>query len=166
MKVSYAFCDWDGERDKDRINDIVNDFNRTFYGKDDTVRYLKTDQIITHITKTYKHKDIKELLEDEQRILQSRSENNTSDSIRRILERAKSKVTAIVKNLNNVEEDIKKVQTTAYIPQFPFPEPRPYQKEAFNRWKVLQKGLFAMATGTGKTLTSLNCLSSNPQPPS
>ena len=153
-----AFCDWDGERDKDRINDIVNDFNRTFYGKDDTVRYLKTDQIITHITKTYKHKDIKELLEDEQRILQSRSENNTSDSIRRILERAKSKVTAIVKNLNNVEEDIKKVQTTTCIPQFPFPEPRPYQKEAFNRWKVLQKGLFAMATGTGKTLTSLNCL--------
>lgn len=55
-----AFCDWDGERDKNRINDIVNDFNRTFSGEDDTVKYLKADQIITHITKTYKHKDIKE----------------------------------------------------------------------------------------------------------
>lgn len=153
-----AFCDWDGERDKDRINDIVNDFNRTFSGKDDSVRYLKTDQVITHITKTYKHKDIKELLEDEQRILQSRSVYNTSDSIRRILERAKSKVTAIVENLSNEKEDIKEVLPTQCIPQFPFPEPRPYQKEAFNRWKVSQKGLFAMATGTGKTLTSLNCL--------
>lgn len=153
-----AFCDWDGERDKDRINDIVNDFNRTFSGKDDSVRYLKTDQVITHITKTYKHKDIKELLEDEQRILQSRSVYNTSDSIRRILERAKSKVTAIVESLSNEKEDIKEVLPTQCIPQFPFPEPRPYQKEAFNRWKVSQKGLFAMATGTGKTLTSLNCL--------
>ena len=71
-----AFCDWDGERDKNRINDIVNDFNRTFSGEDDTVKYLKADQIITHITKTYKHKDIKELLEDEQRILYSRTENS------------------------------------------------------------------------------------------
>lgn len=153
-----AFCDWDGERDKDRINDIANDFNRTFSGKDDTVRYLKTDQIITHITKTYKRKDIKELLEDEQRILQSRSENNTSDFVRKILERAKSKVTAIVESLSNEKEDTKEVLSTPCIPQFPFPEPRPYQQEAFNRWKVSQKGLFAMATGTGKTLTSLNCL--------
>lgn len=29
-----AFCDWDGERDKNRINDIVNDFNRTFSGEE------------------------------------------------------------------------------------------------------------------------------------
>lgn len=153
-----AFCDWDGERDKNRINDIVNDFNRTFSGEDDTVKYLKADQIITHITKTYKHKDIKELLEDEQRILYSRTENSTSDSIRRILERAKVKVTVIVDTLNKGKENIKEERSVPLSPQFPFPEPRPYQKEAFNNWKASQKGLFAMATGTGKTLTSLNCL--------
>lgn len=153
-----AFCDWDGERDKNRINDIVNDFNRTFSGEDDTVKYLKADQIITHITKTYKHKDIKELLEDEQRILYSRTENSTSDSIRRILERAKAKVTVIVDTLNKGKENIKEERSVPLSPQFPFPEPRPYQKEAFNNWKASQKGLFAMATGTGKTLTSLNCL--------
>lgn len=152
-----AFCDWDGERDKERINDIVNDFNRTFSGEDDTVKYLKANQIITHITKTYKHKDIKELLEDEQRILCNRAENCTSDSIRMVLERAKAKVTAIVDTLNrkNVKND---EQSVIFTPKFPFPEPRKYQKEAFNNWKVSQKGLFAMATGTGKTLTSLNCL--------
>lgn len=154
-----AFCDWDGERDKERINDIVNDFNRTFSGKDDTVKYLKAEQIITHITTTYKHKDIKELLEDEQRILRNRAENSTSDSIRRILDRAKAKVAIIVDTLNKEKENIKHDEQTAILaPQFPFPEPRPYQKEAFNNWKVSQKGLFAMATGTGKTLTSLNCL--------
>lgn len=40
-----------------------------------------------------------------------------------------------------------------------FDEPRAYQKQAYENWKNNgQKGLFAMATGTGKTLTSLNCL--------
>ena len=153
-----AFCDWDGERDKERINDIANDFNRTFLGKDDTVKYLKADQIITYITTTYKHKDIKELLEDEQCILRNRTENCTSDSIRKILDRARAKVTTIVDTLNKGKENVKDIQASTLVPKFPFPEPRPYQKEAFKNWKVSQKGLFAMATGTGKTLTSLNCL--------
>ena len=153
-----AFCDWDGERDKERINDIVRDFNHTFSGEDDTVKYLKADQIITYITKTYKHKDIKELLEDEQRILHRRAENSTSDSIRRVLERAKSKVAAIIDTINIEKAKVKNWQLTTLTPKFPFAEPRSYQKEAFNKWKVSQKGLFAMATGTGKTLTSLNCL--------
>ena len=153
-----AFCDWDGERDKERVNDIVRDFNRTFSGEDDTVKYLKADQIITHITKTYKHKDIKELLEDEQRILHRRAENSTSDSIRRVLERAKSKVVAIIDTINIERAKVKNEQLKTLTPKFPFAEPRSYQKEAFNKWKVSQKGLFAMATGTGKTLTSLNCL--------
>lgn len=153
-----AFCDWDGERDKERINDIVRDFNRTFSGEDDTVKYLKADQIITYITKTYKYKDIQELLEDERRILHRRAENSTSDSIRRVLERAKAKVTAIIDTLNIGKAKVKNEQLTTLTPKFPFTEPRSYQKEAFNKWKVSQKGLFAMATGTGKTLTSLNCL--------
>ena len=86
--------------------------------------------------KTYKHKDIKELLEDEQRILYSRTENSTSDSIRRILERAKAKVTVIVDTLNKGKENIKEERSVPLSPQFPFPEPRPYQKEAFNRLKI------------------------------
>lgn len=153
-----AFCDWDGERDKERINDIVRDFNRTFSGEDDTVKYLKADQIITYITKTYKYKDIQELLEDERRILHRRAENSTSDSISRVLERAKAKVTAIIDTINIGKAKVKNEQLTTLTPKFPFTEPRSYQKEAFNKWKVSQKGLFAMATGTGKTLTSLNCL--------
>lgn len=46
------------------------------------------------------------------------------------------------------------------LPKFPFPEgPRDYQKNALNAWiENKYKGLFAMATGTGKTITSLNCL--------
>lgn len=46
------------------------------------------------------------------------------------------------------------------IPSFPFAEgPRVYQTAALNAWKENgYQGFFAMATGTGKTVTALNCL--------
>lgn len=49
---------------------------------------------------------------------------------------------------------------TDNAPHFPYSSgPREYQQLAFERWKAnIQKGLFVMATGTGKTITSLNCL--------
>jgi superfamily II DNA or RNA helicase len=44
-------------------------------------------------------------------------------------------------------------------PHFPFEAPFPYQTKALEEWKSNgYKGLFNMATGTGKTITSLNCL--------
>ena len=45
-------------------------------------------------------------------------------------------------------------------PSFPFKDgPRPYQVEALNSWIANGcQGFFAMATGTGKTVTALNCL--------
>src|SRR5690606_34226533 len=45
------------------------------------------------------------------------------------------------------------------LPRFPYPEgPRKYQKEANRNWiNNNYHGIFAMATGTGKTITSLNC---------
>ncbi len=45
-------------------------------------------------------------------------------------------------------------------PHFPskFKRPFPYQEEAYQNWCNRGKqGIFAMATGTGKTITSLNC---------
>ena len=54
----------------------------------------------------------------------------------------------------SVHEDI-----APSIPKFPYDKPREYQQLAFENWKNNnQQGLFAMATGTGKTITSLNCL--------
>ena len=50
-------------------------------------------------------------------------------------------------------------ESTEIEPHFPYPTgPRDYQQKAFDSWKKSQCGLFNMATGTGKTLTSLNCL--------
>ena len=52
---------------------------------------------------------------------------------------------------------LSKIKLDNKIPSFPYPEPRPYQVTAYENWlKNEKKGLFAMATGTGKTLTALN----------
>ena len=153
-----AFCDWDGQGDVCKIEDIALDFENTFEGKDDTVTYLDAEKVKTAITENFHSKDIKELLDDEQQLLDKRLHNEETlpESIRRVLVRAKSKVKGIIDNLSQ-NDAIKDAKTQE--PKFPYSEPREYQKQAYENWKAnKQKGLFAMATGTGKTLTSLNCL--------
>lgn len=153
-----AFCDWDGQGDVCKIDDITLDFEKTFKGQDDTVIYLDAEKVKSAIKENFRSKDIKELLADEQQIIKKRLQDNDTlpESIRRVLERAKDKVESIVNSLNR-DNDIKEEEKEE--PRFPYSEPREYQKQAYENWKAnKQKGLFAMATGTGKTLTSLNCL--------
>lgn len=52
-----------------------------------------------------------------------------------------------------------KIELKEQEPRFPFPEEREIQKEAYNAWLCNgRNGVFAMATGSGKTVTALNCL--------
>lgn len=149
-----AFCDWDGQGDVNKINDIVEDFETTFSGKDESVTYLKADEVKAGIIANFKNKDIGELIHDEQSLISRRLAGNLPANIQAVLNKAKKRVTGIIEKINaNSVEELKTEE-----PRFPFDEPRDYQKEAYEKWKVKQKGLFAMATGTGKTLTSLNCL--------
>ena len=151
-----AFCDWDGRGDVNKINDIEEDFNLTFSEKDQSVIYLKTDMIKTTIQESFPKKEIKELLDDESKIIKKRLDLDLTmpESIRRILIKAKKRVDKIITNLNISHQTSENGE-----PRFPYSEPRDYQIKALENWKGnKQKGLFAMATGTGKTLTSLNCL--------
>lgn len=151
-----AFCDWDGGKDIYKINDIEDDFNWTFQERDATVKYVSPQDIRTHITNWFKEKDIKELLEEEGKLIIKHSERTMSQTVKGYLARAKVKVSEIISQMNVAEN---KIFASENIPHFPYPSgPREYQKQAFENWKKAQKGLFAMATGTGKTLTSLNCL--------
>jgi len=60
----------------------------------------------------------------------------------------------------NFEKAITRIEEIIREPRFPFPQgPRPYQNEAYQNWvKNNYSGVFAMATGTGKTITSMNCV--------
>lgn len=54
---------------------------------------------------------------------------------------------------------IEKLEYKEQEPRFPFPEERDIQKNAYNAWLGNNKqGIFAMATGSGKTVTALNCV--------
>ena len=60
-----AFCDWDGQGDVYKTEDIAEDFERTFFGRDDSVVYLKADDVKAGIYANFKHKEIGELMRDD-----------------------------------------------------------------------------------------------------
>ncbi len=123
-----------------RIDSQREEFESIMNGKKKNIEYLSPEKLISAITTNYGDKDIEELLDVEKKLRQIKKE-------KAIRERQENK--------DMVNEDIVDIE-----PQFPYPSgPREYQKTAFENWKSNgQKGLFAMATGTGKTITSLNCL--------
>lgn len=150
-----AFCDWDGQGDICKIDDIAEDFERTFSGNDDSVLYLKAEEVKAGITSNFENKDINELIKDEQNLISRRLVGNLPDNIMLVLNKAKKTVESIIEDIVGKKQD----SISYKEPQFPYDNPRDYQQLAFENWKNNgQKGLFAMATGTGKTITSLNCL--------
>ncbi|WP_419052068.1 DEAD/DEAH box helicase family protein [Parabacteroides goldsteinii] len=152
-----AFCDWDSVSDKYKIEDLEEDFLRTFKEEDDSVKYLDATAIRTSISTNFPDKSIKDLLQDEVELLSVNSMSDYPISVKRALQHAKEKVLKVIQRLE--EEKVKAIEESKN-PRFPYYSgPRNYQVQAFENWKNNnQKGLFAMATGTGKTLTSLNCL--------
>ncbi len=122
-----------------RIQSQREEFDTIMDGNKTNVEYLSPDKLISAIQSNYGDKDIEELLDVEVKLRKIKEER----AIRERQERA-----------DMICEDID------VEPHFPYPSgPREYQKTAFENWKNnKQKGLFAMATGTGKTITSLNCL--------
>ena len=151
-----AFCDWDGKSDVFRIDDISEDFEQTISGQDNSVNYLKAEDVKDSIARSFKVKEIRDLLSEEIELISKRQIDNLPNSVQVILDRAKIKVTKLLEKLNEHPTTLSQSEEK---PRFPFAEPREYQKQAYENWKANgQKGLFAMATGTGKTLTSLNCL--------
>lgn len=151
-------CDWDGNIEIAKLKFIKEDFENVFHEKDDNVLYLSADKVKTQITENFPDKTISELLESEYNILKKQYQQNISKRIARALDNAKERLEVIIDKLKDTE--FKAAVMKNNEPHFPYSTgPRDYQIQAFENWKAnKQKGLFAMATGTGKTITSLNCL--------
>ena len=117
-----------------RIANQRKDFDAIMAGEKKGIEYLSPKDLVEAISNNYGDSDIDELLDVEKKL----KEVKRSD---------KPVVTS-------VEEEL-----SVALPSFPYDKPRDYQMQAFENWKNNgQQGLFAMATGTGKTITSLNCL--------
>lgn len=152
-------CDWDGNTSAATINEIKNEFDLVFSGKDENVVFVPADKVKTHIVESFQHKELKDLLEDEYRFIQQDIANKSlPKSVIKALDKAKNKVEIEIEKIKKQGETVEPMDFGK--PCFPYDSgPREYQKKAFENWKnSKQKGLFAMATGTGKTITSLNCL--------
>lgn len=149
-------CDWDGPVEEAKIQDIANDFLQTFTEQNQAVNYLDAAAIKTNIAVTFNNNDIVSLLKDEYELMdKSEKSDEYPESVEIALSKAKKEVKALIREASYEQE-----KEATHTPMFPFAVgPRPYQQTAFENWKAnKQVGLFAMATGTGKTITSLTCL--------
>lgn len=141
---------WRSEFEKEMINHKLGEFKRIFSGvATESFIYIPPEKLIKVVNEIGESKTIEKLIEDEESIqselmLKTRQNESLDKYYNELVQ------------YNYKRKD--KLRTLAE-PSFPYESPRSYQKEAHEKWvENDKKGLFAMATGTGKTLTSLNCL--------
>lgn len=149
-----VYCDWNGAADNGRIKGIQSSFDKAFKGDDDDVEFIEATALKGYIIEHSTPKHLQELLNNEQQLIDNIDKSSIPSTVRKALSKAKERITAAIDKM----KESKHIADNA--PHFPYPSgPREYQQLAFENWKAnTQKGLFAMATGTGKTITSLNCL--------
>jgi len=132
-------CSWKSEDSRERIEESEQDFAEIWTEKNKNVLVFPAKKFCQEIVKTYPKVDSNELLQQEKELIEKYSVGQKEESY----------VTTFT------EKIVRK-------PHFPDKYPdgvRPYQIEAYEAWlKNDKQGIFAMATGTGKTITSLNCV--------
>lgn len=124
-----AVCSWRSFDDKKRIRCYHDDFKCIWDCEDPDILVYPAEDFCKHIVTEYPSDDVDELV-----ILEK-------DVVREIL-----------------TENYMANQEEPHFPQKFKDGPRKYQTDAYDEWKKRGKqGIFAMATGTGKTITALNC---------
>lgn len=126
---------------RNRIANQKSEFDSIMRFLKTNVEYLSPENLESAIKTNFGDKDIEELIDVEKKLKRIKEQKARE-------QRQEGKVAED----KNIEYNVQ--------PRFPYPTgPREYQQTAFDNWlNNKQKGLFAMATGTGKTITSLNCL--------
>lgn len=138
-----AFLSWENGRSNKLIRKQLSIIDSYFNESDQDVNYLNSEEIEVAIRDKYGKKDIEELVVQEEELLKRKMNLIQNPNVK--------------KTILKLHEEIDVIRRQ---PRFPYSSgPREYQIEAYENWvKNGYKGLFAMATGTGKTITSLNCL--------
>ena len=132
---------WISEENKKAIDVDYNHFNEVFEKRNKEFKYLnptEIEQVIDHIGNSKEKEDL------------------IIDSINLLDSNFHRKIKSIKNKRNEIFSDL--IFEYNSTPKFPFQDgARDYQKLAYDKWiKNNQKGILNMATGTGKTITSLN----------
>lgn len=138
-----AFLSWENGRSNKLIKKQLKIIDNYFNEIDEDVEYLPSKDIEVVLKDRFGKKDINELLVQEEQLLKKKQSLISNPKLK----------TTIAKLFDEIE-------IIRRTPRFPYSDgPREYQINAYENWlKNNRKGLFAMATGTGKTITSLNCV--------
>ena len=137
-------CSWENKINYESIKEYQEYYDNIFFKKADFVKYLDIDKIQEIIIDRFGDVTLDNLIEHEKDLL-----NNYKKNLKYSIH--------LKRQLDLLNEQLLKYKKE---PRFPYDSgPRDYQNEAYNNWvKSDYQGIFAMATGTGKTITSLNCL--------
>lgn len=139
-----CYKSWTGERsENERLEYFDKLFNKIWNGQSSVVRQIPIEQVKVAIRSQFPVNDIKELIEEEVEIAEEMIKN------RNLPPSLSYKFDLLAKRLKGVGNK----------PHFPQGlSPWNYQVEAYQNWvQSGHVGFFEMATGTGKTITSLNC---------
>jgi superfamily II DNA or RNA helicase len=138
-----AFLSWENGRSNKLIKKQLILIDDYFAEKDEDVEYIPVSNIEVVLKDKFGKKDINELLVQEEQLLRKKQSLISNPKLKKTIAKLFSEIEIIRRT-----------------PKFPYSKgPREYQINAYNNWIANNyKGMFAMATGTGKTITSLNCL--------
>ncbi len=127
-----VFSSWD---DQKRVSEYQDLFNESWKNNTPHLIHIPIEKVKTYIAEKFSIEPLNELIEYGIDL----REYSTSKPLS----------TQLLEKLEKKEQE----------PRFPFPEERDIQKDAYKAWiENDRKGLFAMATGSGKTVTALNCV--------
>lgn len=140
LSIRYS---WKSEEEIQAILEYQAYFEEIYSEQAGFAEYIPIKDVEAVIQSEFGDKNIQELLIQENQLL--------------LKKRAYALKPYLQKSIDHANEVIESYLSE---PRFPYPSgARRYQMEAYQSWvRNDYKGIFAMATGTGKTITSLNCL--------
>lgn len=125
--------------DNKRISEYQTLFDKSWENDTPHLIHIPIDEVKTYISENFHKESLKQLLGTS---IDLREDKSIDDFCKPLSQRV-----------------LDKIELKEQEPRFPFPEERTIQIDAYNAWiKNGRNGVFAMATGSGKTVTALNCL--------
>lgn len=133
-----AFSSW---KDSERVKEYQELFDTSWCSDTKHLIHIPIENVKAYILNNFTTKNALELIQAGISLREIEDATNSSIDI-----------TPLPQKL------IAKLEQKELEPRFPFPSERDSQLLAYEAWKQNdRKGIFAMATGTGKTVTALNC---------
>ena len=148
LETLSCFASWRGDAsDKKRIDYFASLFNSYWDGSSPSIRQIPIEKVKSKLAERPRTKNLDDLLKTEKELMKEEGlANNYRKSLNEIT--LSSTITDLDFDYHEIEPHLPTGITALHD----------YQVQAYEKWRDSNhQGLFEMATGTGKTITALNC---------